>query len=248
MKYFNSEYPKGGQEHFNADKKSKFASKLIEKLQQISKLSPNDNFADRDQNIEELVKAFKNLVMHMDLVIEKDDFNRYFETLCELIKLEDNLQDMNQQIPQPEQNRLKKLSGHVLDIIKHIVQKYQANQYNNVFNQRQDFQDGGNILQKAGVFIDGSNHCEYLLDCDPFKKLMIRVMYLREIEIVEFKKDVIEILKDIINMPEFVTKLFIDKGLIMFVLNLIFDFKYKHVIDKEIRGKLTHQVLKIEHA
>ena len=55
-----------------------------------------------DQNIEELVKAFKNLVMHMDLVIEKDDFNRYFETLCELIKLEDNLQDMNQQIPQPE--------------------------------------------------------------------------------------------------------------------------------------------------
>jgi hypothetical protein len=73
-------------------------------------------------------------------------------------------------------------------------------------------------------------------------------MYLREIEIVKFKEDIIDILRDIISMPEFVTRLFIEKGLIMFVLNLIFDFKYKHVIDKEIRGKLTDQALKIEHA
>ena len=33
VKYFNSEYSKGVQDHFNAEKKSKFASKLIEKLQ-----------------------------------------------------------------------------------------------------------------------------------------------------------------------------------------------------------------------
>ena len=79
-------------------------------------------------------------------------------------------------------------------------------------------------------------------------KLIIRVMYLREIEIVKFKEDVIEILRDIIRMPEFVTKLFIERGLIMFLLNLIFDFKYKHVIEKEIRGKLIDQVLKIELA
>ena len=77
-----------------------------------------------------------------------------------------------------------------------------------------------------------------MLNCEPFKKLLVRVMYLREIEIVKFKEDIIDILRDIISMPEFVTKLFIEKGLIMFVLNLIFDFKYKHVIDKEIRVKL----------
>jgi hypothetical protein len=91
VKYFNSEYSKGVQDHFNAEKKSKFASKLIEKLQQIRELSPNENFADRDTNIEELVKAFKNLVMYMDLAIDRDDFSRYFETLCDLIKLDDSL-------------------------------------------------------------------------------------------------------------------------------------------------------------
>jgi histidyl-tRNA synthetase len=91
VKYFNSEYSKGVQDHFNAEKKSKFASKLIEKLQQIRELSPNENFVDRDTNIEELVKAFKNLVMYMDLAIDRDDFSRYFETLCDLIKLDDSL-------------------------------------------------------------------------------------------------------------------------------------------------------------
>jgi hypothetical protein len=114
---------------------------------------------------------------------------------------------MNQQIPQPEKIRLLKLSSHVLDIIKHILKTHKDN---NMFNQRQDFQDGGNILQRAGVVLDGMNHCEYLLNCEPFKKLMVRVMYLREIEIVKFKEDVIVILKDIIKMPEFVTQFFVE--------------------------------------
>lgn len=41
--------------------------------------------------------------------------------------------------------------------------------------------------------------------------------------------------------------LFIDRGLIMFLLNLIFDKEtYESVISKEMRGTLTDQVLKID--
>ena len=46
-------------------------------------------------------------------------------------------------------------------------------------------------------------------------------------------------LQDMINISEFVMRLFIDQGLIMFLLNLIFDTKYSTVISKEMRGNLT---------
>ena len=31
------------------------------------------------------------MIIYMDLVIEKEDFDKYFETLCDLIKLEESL-------------------------------------------------------------------------------------------------------------------------------------------------------------
>lgn len=53
-------------------------------------------------------------------------------------------------------------------------------------------------------------------------------------------------LQDMINIPEYVMVLFIDQGLIMFLLNLIFDSKQSSVISREIRGTLTDYVLKID--
>jgi hypothetical protein len=42
------------------------------------------------EDIEDLVKAFKNLIMYMNFTIEiESDFNDYFTTLCDLIKLDE---------------------------------------------------------------------------------------------------------------------------------------------------------------
>ena len=38
-----------------------------------------------------------------------------------------------------------------------------------------------------------------------------------------FKEDVIPMVHEMIGIPDFVVHLFIDRGLIMFLLNLIFD-------------------------
>ena len=46
-------------------------------------------------------------------------------------------------------------------------------------------------------------------------------------------------LGEMIGIPDFVMHLFIDRGLIMFLLNLIFDPRYASVISKEMRGTLT---------
>ena len=53
-------------------------------------------------------------------------------------------------------------------------------------------------------------------------------------------------LHEMIGIPGFVMHLFIDRGLIMCLLNLIFDTKYASVISKQMRGTLTDQVLKID--
>ena len=54
-------------------------------------------------------------------------------------------------------------------------------------------------------------------------------------------------LNELIAIPEFVMHLFIERGLIVFLLNLIFD-KQRHgsVIVKEMRATLVDQVLKID--
>ena len=67
------------------------------------------------------------------------------------------------------------------------------------------------------------NHGNYLLKCQPFFRLLVRIMYQREIQVVPFKEDVIPMLHEMIAIPNFVLHLFIDRGLIMFLLNLIFD-------------------------
>mmetsp|Transcript_35350 Transcript_35350/g.46533 ORF Transcript_35350/g.46533 Transcript_35350/m.46533 type:complete len:153 (+) Transcript_35350:866-1324(+) len=54
-------------------------------------------------------------------------------------------------------------------------------------------------------------------------------------------------INELIAIPEFVMHLFIDRGLIIFLLNLIFDkAKYGSIIGKEMRATLTDQVLKID--
>ena len=76
--------------------------------------------------------------------------------------------------------------------------------------------------------------------------MLVRIMYQREIQAVPFQQDVIPMLHEMINIPAFVMHLFIDRGLIMCLLNLIFDAKYASVITKQMRGTLTDQVLKID--
>jgi len=53
----------------------------------------NREILEREQNIEELVKAFKNLVIHLGLNIRTQaDFDKYFETLCNLIRVDEKYQ------------------------------------------------------------------------------------------------------------------------------------------------------------
>ena len=60
-------------------------------------------------------------------------------------------------------------------------------------------------------------------------------------------EDVIPMLGEMIAIPDFVMYLFIERGLIVFLLNLIFDkTKYGEVIAKEMRATLVDQVLKID--
>ena len=72
-------------------------------------------------------------------------------------------------------------------------------------------------------------------------------MYEREIHVVAFREEVIPMLNELIAIPEFVMHLFIERGLIVFLLNLIFDkVRYGSVIGKEMRATLVDQVLKID--
>ena len=89
-------------------------------------------------------------------------------------------------------------------------------------------------------------HSNFLLRCQPFFKLMVKILYQKEIQAIPFRQDVLPMLNEMIGIPEFVMHLFVDRGLIMFLLNLIFDSSYAHVITKEIRATLTNLVLKID--
>jgi len=85
-------------------------------------------------------------------------------------------------------------------------------------------------------------------------------MYCREIQVVKFKDHILQILQDLISMPGFVEKLFIDRGLFMFVLNLIFDRRLLSLVfarrdmqaknevseSNELRGRLLNLVLEID--
>ena len=101
----------GGSEslNFKPQKKTKFAAEIISELKVLtvrgaelrretlnkSKLSDTDlTLLQRNtENIEELVKAFKNLVISMDFQIEQEsDFQHYFETLCDLIMVDEEYQ------------------------------------------------------------------------------------------------------------------------------------------------------------
>jgi len=55
-----------------------------------------------------------------------------------------------------------------------------------------------------------------------FHKLLIRMTYCEEMKIVKFDDDVLTIFRCIIDNYEYVDDLFIQKGLIVYILNLIF--------------------------
>lgn len=78
------------------------------------------NQEDSNQKIEEIVKAFKNLVVKLHLNIEGEIFKSHIETLFNLIKIDQKL-DKKEKIPQEEKERLKRLSSEVFEIIDYLV-------------------------------------------------------------------------------------------------------------------------------
>lgn len=83
-------------------------------------------------------------------------------------------------------------------------------------------------------------HSSYLLKCQSFFRLLVRLTYEREIQIVAFKDEVIPMINELIAIPDFVMHLFIERGLLIFLLNLIFDkAKYGTIIGNELRATLT---------
>ena len=90
-------------------------------------------------------------------------------------------------------------------------------------------------------------HSSYLLKCQSFFRLLVRLTYEREIQIVAFKDEVVPMINELIAIPDFVMHIFIERGLLIFLLNLIFDkAKYGTIIGNELRATLTDQVLKID--
>ena len=70
----------------------------------------------------ELVEAFKNLIVSLNLVIKSDlDFDNYFETLCNLIQLQSNVDQDNWEIDEVEKQRIFELSSHVIEIIRILL-------------------------------------------------------------------------------------------------------------------------------
>ena len=78
------------------------------------------NQEDSNQKIEEIVKAFKNLVVKLHLNIEGEIFKSHIETLFNWIKIDQKL-DKKEKIPQEEKERLKRLSSEVFEIIDYLV-------------------------------------------------------------------------------------------------------------------------------
>ena len=78
------------------------------------------NQEDSNQKIEEIVKAFKNLVVKLHLNIAGEIFKSHIETLFNLIKIDQKL-DKKEKIPQEEKERLKRLSSEVFEIIDYLV-------------------------------------------------------------------------------------------------------------------------------
>lgn len=73
------------------------------------------------------------------------------------------------------------------------------------------------------------------------------MVYGREIEVL--RDDTIEILNKIVRMDKhYVKQIFYDSGLIIFLINLIFSSKFKHIAtDLQLRVDYTILVLKCEH-
>jgi DNA-directed RNA polymerase subunit F len=90
--------------------------------------------------------------------------------------------------------------------------------------------------------------CEILLESNDFFNLMVRVMYRSEMKMVESDEQIKDLLDALIKTrPEQVSSLFIDKKLILFLLNIIFDSKHlQGLFPKETRANLVKCVLKIE--
>jgi hypothetical protein len=83
VKYFNEQCRQGVLGNFSKTRLAKFADQIIDKLKEFS-TEPQEHA----KNIRELVEAFKNLMINLNLVIKSElDFEHYFEILCNLINL-----------------------------------------------------------------------------------------------------------------------------------------------------------------
>jgi len=105
---------------FSQGKLARFADQIIEQLIEFTAEAELHH-----KNVLELVEAFKNLVISLKLVIKSEqDFERYFETLCNLIKLGDGSpSESSWDISDAEKKRLQELSSHILQVFRTLVQR-----------------------------------------------------------------------------------------------------------------------------
>ena len=82
VKYFNEQCRQGILGNFSKSKISRFANQIVDKLNEFNQEPPHTH----EKNIRELVEAFKNLMISLNLVIESEaDFEAYFATLCNFV-------------------------------------------------------------------------------------------------------------------------------------------------------------------
>jgi hypothetical protein len=109
--YFNNAIAKNQHyDEFESDKKSSFAQEIIKA---INKLNQSDQ-PDYDK-IQELVTAFKNLIVSLQYKItDKDQFAMQFGTLCNLVRFKP--------YSQASFEHSKQVSNLVFEIVRHIVE------------------------------------------------------------------------------------------------------------------------------
>lgn len=137
VKYFNEQCRQGVLGNFSKTKLARFANQIVEKLEEFSN-QPQEH----SKNIRELIEAFKNLMISLNLVISSEvDFERYFGTLCNFIDLkttslgtkdqtQDFMDDADQLaresveiIDENERHRVFELSSHVLEIFRALINR-----------------------------------------------------------------------------------------------------------------------------
>ena len=202
---------------FTEEKKQSFAEAIIYELETIQKREISQ--ISRQKDTAKLVQAFSRLMVDFNLNITKrEDFIYYFDTLCGLIKLDLE----NDEPSSPEEHQVARA---VLKIVQHIVKKRLGNQVGDLNHLHREDMRFAALPQEQ----DEDQHCNYLLGSEnkALRKLIMDVLEQRgsSKECIELKQRVIGMLVDVIRLGEYIIPLFLEQGILVFLLQILFDSK-----------------------